>query len=65
MTVNSKFQYSENNKKEGTKAVFLTYTGFTLSNKLAFYIEGSEDMYYLSPTLFHKQVSSGILKPIN
>jgi hypothetical protein len=64
INVGDKFQYSQDNKQAGTKAVILTFTGFSLSNKYCFYMNDSSDMVYLSLTSLNSKIASNNLKKI-
>jgi len=65
LKIMKRFQYSENNKEAGTKAVFLTEAGYSIRGKICLYIDGSEDMVYMSNTTIQIGLKTGLLKSLN
>ena len=59
------YQYSKNDKQEGTKAVILTEAGFSLADKKAYYIQDSTQIVYFSQTSLNIGLKTGLIKLLN
>ena len=60
-----RYQFSENNKKAGTKAVILTDAGFKMNDFHCFYISGSNDLYYMTEQRLKRRIRTGYIKLLN